>query len=257
MLDISHQFQMEILVAGRPVTEYHHQGNLFIEGRKGSEFVIRLTNNSYDEAMAIVAVDGLNVIDGSRADHKGAGYLINPQSHIDVKGWVKDMNSFNAFYFAGKGDSYSERVGKGNSNNGVIGAMFFRPKLNLDWQTFHEAHPFTTSDIKSWSGGHVFGASAEISASRGIAVAAASASTGYPTNSLGAGHGSQGSQKLSEGQFTKRDPEHPDALLAIYYDDRQGLERRGIIVDQTKVYKSAFPAYNVSNTVGVPQPPKR
>jgi len=52
-------FQLEVLVHGKPVRFYHHEGNDFIEGRKGSEFTLRVHNKSPRRVEAVISVEGI------------------------------------------------------------------------------------------------------------------------------------------------------------------------------------------------------
>jgi hypothetical protein len=50
-------FDLEVLVHGKPVREFPHQGLVWAEGRKSSEFVLHIRNNTSCRALAIPTVD--------------------------------------------------------------------------------------------------------------------------------------------------------------------------------------------------------
>ena len=54
-------YEMTLLVDGKPIHEYHHEGRVFVEGRSGSEYKIRIKNNSSTRACFVVSVDGLTL----------------------------------------------------------------------------------------------------------------------------------------------------------------------------------------------------
>ncbi|RYD45950.1 MAG: hypothetical protein EOP83_30450, partial [Verrucomicrobiaceae bacterium] len=69
--------EITVTVKGRPITEYAHNGQTFIEGRENSQFEIKVTNHNTYRVEAIVAVDGLSILDGKDAGPESQGYLLN------------------------------------------------------------------------------------------------------------------------------------------------------------------------------------
>ena len=104
----SEKYTVEVLVNGKPVKKYNHQSKVYIEGRSGTEYSLRLRNNSFDRVLAIISVDGVNVITGQVASENDTGYIIDPNSSIDVSGFRKDKNTVGSFVFRGKNESYSK-----------------------------------------------------------------------------------------------------------------------------------------------------
>lgn len=116
-----------VLVNGRKVREYSHDGKLFIESRNGTEFEIELKNHKHHRIMAIVSVDGLDVIGGKPANNESSGYIIPANDSIRIKGFRKDNETVGAFKFTNRENAYSESVGQGG-NQGVISVRFFDEK---------------------------------------------------------------------------------------------------------------------------------
>ena len=57
MYDFTKQYEARILVRGRPVTEYHHtDGNIYVEGRKGSDYSLEFINNGAERICVLPAV---------------------------------------------------------------------------------------------------------------------------------------------------------------------------------------------------------
>ena len=120
-------FQLEVLVNGRSVKEYPQLGKVFIEGRKGSEFTIRVHNHSSRRAVAVISVDGLSVMDGKTASTDGVGYILEPHGFTDVPGWRLDDDEVARFFFSSLPEAYAAKMDK-PANIGVIGTAFFFEK---------------------------------------------------------------------------------------------------------------------------------
>jgi hypothetical protein len=139
--------------------------------------------------------------------------------------------------FFDKDNSYSNRTGQGKVNVGVIGVLVFRerqPTPRFDANPFpywnKPMYPqvprwnYNSSDPHSWA------------TSRGVGggtITASAASTSTPQEA-GTGHGREQWFPINEAEFEKRDPRHPDAQMALYYDTSRGLERRGIVLKYRK-----------------------
>jgi len=128
------QYSLEALVNDKTVREYKHENKIFIEGRSGSEYSLRVRNNNYSRVLAVVTVDGINVISGKPSENNDRmGYIVNAYSSIKVQGFRKDLDTVGAFKFCDKDSAYSEEVGlKGNT--GIIGVRIFdEVQTNYTW----------------------------------------------------------------------------------------------------------------------------
>ena len=121
-------YEMRILVKGRPVTEYSHNGQIFIEGRDGSTFELEFKNKTGLRVEAVFSVDGLSIIDGKEAGPQSQGYLVNGYETIRIPGWKITDSEAASFVFAGKKTSYATQMTGSSRNNGVIGVMVFAEK---------------------------------------------------------------------------------------------------------------------------------
>src|SRR4029077_10949008 len=54
---------LEILVDGRPVTEYYARGRSYVEALNGAEYELRIRNPFPERVAVALSVDGLNTID--------------------------------------------------------------------------------------------------------------------------------------------------------------------------------------------------
>jgi hypothetical protein len=132
---------VEVLVRGRPVKEfYHHDGNVYIEGRKNSNFELRIKNNNFNRVLVIPSVDGLSVMDGKKADSNSNGYIVEGMSTITIPGWRLDNSEVAQFFFQGnKGEGYAAQMEE-SGNEGVLGFMFFEEKPAVSW-TVNNVYP--------------------------------------------------------------------------------------------------------------------
>ena len=134
--------EINVLVNGNVVKEYVHQGHTYIEAKDGSNFSIRLKNNGGSRVMAIISVDGIDVITGEKASDTQSGYVLTPYSSTEIKGFRIDSESVASFKFTekGKGNGYAEVKGDA-SNAGVIGVRIYSEKEKLLTST--EAYKLT------------------------------------------------------------------------------------------------------------------
>lgn len=123
-------YSVAVLVNGRPITEYEHDGDTFIEGREGSQYEIEFTNHTSQRVLALMSVDGLSVLDGKRATRDSQGYVVEAFGKVRVPGWRLSAEEVAAFKFGAVKSSYNSQSGGDTANVGVIGVRVFseRPK---------------------------------------------------------------------------------------------------------------------------------
>src|SRR6516164_10191038 len=113
---------------GRVLPTYWHQGRRYVVGKPGNEYAIRVRNPSGGRVLAVMSVDGVNVISGDSASPSQSGYVLAPGETADIAGWRKSMSRTAAFYFTALPDSYAARTGR-PENVGVIGVALFRERV--------------------------------------------------------------------------------------------------------------------------------
>lgn len=236
---------VEILVKNKPIQKFFHEKNTYVEGRKGSEFSIRIRNPNSTRIKVVVSVDGLSIIDGLPAGENSPGFVINAYDTQIFTGWMKDQNTVNKFYFSSKERSYSERTEQGSENVGVIGVMAFAEvtetysyQTPIYWNSF--SSPTKSNGILRSYGMNSMHA--------GISASAASDTVGQ---NIGTGYGEEEEFKTKTTTFEQSYSE--PKIVAIYYDDRKGLEKRGIVFSQKKEFPNAFPN---AKGIGCPRPLK-
>lgn len=127
---------LRVCVNGRPTREYSHDGLIFVESRHGTNYTIKIKNDNGYRVMAIVSVDGLDVISGKPAESVDTGYVVSGYSSTEIKGYRITDGESAAFVFYSKGESYTKDVTGNVRNAGVIGVRVFREKeqpITMAW----------------------------------------------------------------------------------------------------------------------------
>lgn len=125
--------RIEIVQNGRVLRQHNYEGRSYIEAPPEGEYTIRLTNtqrssrfsNETGRQLAVLSVDGLNIITGEKAAFDGPGYVVLPGQTINIPGWRRSDSEVAAFEFKPQESSYTAQVGNGTSNTGVIGLAVF------------------------------------------------------------------------------------------------------------------------------------
>jgi hypothetical protein len=213
----------------RQLPVYWHEGKAYVVGRPGNEYQVNLRSRG-EEILAVVSVDGVNIVTGETAAAQQSGYVLSPGRSMDIRGWRKSLESIAAFYFTTLPDSYAARTGR-PENVGAIGVAVFRKK-----QPEPIARPFAAPSAplaRQESGGarEAAGASADASGdSRGELASRNRA----PEAKLGTGHGRDENSQARYVAF-ERASANPAELITIYYDSHRNLVARGVIRESTPV----------------------
>ena len=238
----------------RTLPVYWHQGRAYVEGKPGNEYQIVLRNQGGQDVLAVVSVDGINVVTGETATPSQGGYVIDQWQSLDVAGWRKSLSRTAAFYFTEISDSYAARTGR-PQNVGVIGAALYRRKPEVlsyrvpldnaaDGQKLRERAE--SSDEKR-SAGSLAAPSAKAEPSTEADHRAQALN-----KQLGTGHGRSETSHARTVNF-ERATSTPEEVVTIYYDSRANLIARGIIRESywQRREPQPFPAGFV------PDPPRR
>ncbi len=199
---------------GRELPVYWHEGRAYVVGQPGNEYRVVVRNRAGGDLLAVVSVDGVNVMSGETASPGQSGYVVSPWNRVDIRGWRKSLDEIAAFYFTSLGDSYAGRTGR-PENVGVIGAAIFERKRE---EPPAMVAPSTNRapELKSESGDTL----------RERAQSAQSAPA--PAAPLGTGHGRREESRVQWVRFD-RASDTPAETIAIYYDSYRNLVARGIL----------------------------
>ena len=138
------KIEMTLEVNGRSMREFAHEGKSYVESREGTEYSIRLTNNTGGRVLAVVSVDGINAISGKPTSDKPteAGYVLGAgEAHV-IKGYRVDENTAANFKFVKREGSYATEKGEGQGN-GVIAVRVWEEKAKKEdmaalWRKLYE-----------------------------------------------------------------------------------------------------------------------
>lgn len=248
-------YELNILIGGKPITEYQHEGNCFVEGRKGSEFEVEFKNRSNNQVLIVPSVDGKSIFDGKPATPDSQGYVVRAYGSIRIPGWTLDSNAVAKFTFEDKDKSYSAAVTQEGDAvvSGVIGVMVYaekpQPKSVVINQIQHISPYYTYNGTPRtpwpYPGPMLMGTSTSAdsipkSVMRGmsndsVTLSASAQSANHENTSMadsapfemGAGFGQKSDFKTTTVSFERGEIQ---ATMVIYYDSRRNLEKRGIQV---------------------------
>ena len=134
-------FNVEILVNGRSLDEYHARGRSYVEALEGAEYEVRLRNPLPYRVAVALSVDGLNTIDARRTSAWNASkWVIEPYGTISIGGWQMSSQRARRFYFTSERDSYGAKLGQ-TANLGVVSAVFFRERRPIPIPVTPGPHP--------------------------------------------------------------------------------------------------------------------
>lgn len=157
---INENYTVDILVNDKPLRKYPHNDKLFVEARKGTEYSIRIKNNSYSRILAVTSVDGLDTLTGHPAIEVGNGYVINGCNSLTIDGFRVSDSKVAKFLFDYKGNSYAASKKDGSERNvGVIGVRLFVEKVkppSLPPIVIREEHHYHDSYPYHWGPNHTW-----------------------------------------------------------------------------------------------------
>jgi len=229
-------YSLHVRPNGRAIAdEYLHQNNIWIEGREGSRYDIVIGNQSLSRALFIVAVDGLDVINGKPAGPGSRGYIVDAKSSLTIPGWKLNNQEAAEFYFSRKSDSYVTAIGGNTANTGVIGAMIFREAQTIDWAQHLRGvyfngpqNPLIGSMTSTpWIPNNTFGSNINNISANVTAINMVSQSQAV-SQDVGTGFGDAVGFNTSSASFTREDQNNPTAMLVMYYNTAKNLQKMGI-----------------------------
>lgn len=238
--------------SGATLTVYAQRGTRYIAGRPGVRYAIRVANRTGARVLAVMAVDGVNILTGQTASWSQSGYVLEPWQSAEITGWRKSEAEVAAFEFTALPDSYAARTGR-PLDVGVIGVAVFaeRPAPPPP-----RPFPSESRDESRARGEGAPAGLAEKSAPAAAPPGAADAARrlqSEPGSRLGTGHGERETSYASRTSFVRSSRE-PLELVSLQYDSRENLVRAGVIpVRDTLPRPRPFP--QVPAPGYVPDPP--
>jgi len=272
----NNQFELAVAIPrdGRSVKirEYGQNNLTFVEGKKGQPYSIQFRNNSPNRVMAIISVDGVDVVDGKPATVESRGYIVGGYASAEIKGWRTSTSEVRQFFFEDKHGSYSATTTGEAVNCGIIECKVFAEKAKplpvVTWalptvirEEHHHHHHHDTIRTPVW-GSQTYGsicAAGAAGSSETVAsvfcnslaaetVKCASVQEAAPEFNLGTGWGAAMTDCVSLTSFDKA---YEMASLAVYYTNTDALQKMGIVLDKEVAVMSLPQGFG-----GFCQPPK-
>lgn len=212
---------------GERLPVWRHRGQNYIAGQPGDRYTLQLRNKTAGRLLAVVSVDGINVLSGATASVQQSGYVIDAWSQAGIDGWRKSMDEVAAFYFTRLPDSYAARTGRPDQV-GVIGLALFREQLPEPVMMAPESRdaasaPGAADQSAAGPSARSAGAAAE-----SAAPAPMSKSLARQQERLGTGHGERLHSRVSNTEFMRQQTE-PNEVITVFYDTAERLQARGIM----------------------------
>ncbi len=106
---------------------YRDNGRYYLQGKAGQAYRLVYHNNSKTAIYEVVAsVDGLDVLDGSKASRYNRGYVLKPNATLVIEGFRKSDDAVASFIFSKPADAYAANTAAGSVNNtGIIGTAIY------------------------------------------------------------------------------------------------------------------------------------
>ena len=234
-------YEVEIIINGKPAKEYSHKSKIYIEGRQGTKFSIRIRNNSYCRKLFVPTIDGLSVMNGEEGKFDSSGYIVQGHRSITIDGWRTSDKEVASFYFSSPEGSYRKQMKRGD-NLGIIGVAVFEEVQSYTMTTstpfrrYHDYGPEWINSINTISYGTFDGGNTT------VAMCCSSGVNGStPTQQLGTGFGEQKNSEVISVIFERASK--PDTIFEIHYNTREELEKSGISLKKEPLYVTpqAFP----------------
>jgi hypothetical protein len=252
---------------GQPLRIWRHHGRLFVAGRPGARYGLRVTNHTDRRVLVVLSVDGVNIISGETASYDQRGYIFKAYESYDLNGWRKSTSEIAAFTFAPLPQSYAARTGR-PTDVGVIGMAVFNERVDVEAEAL--APPEDDSDQSS-SGADIARRAPGV-APRGRAGLASPPAPPPPATKsapatapsevvtaerrdekLGTAHGPREWSVSNVEPFERATP-YPQWVRQIEYDSYHNLVASGVIPRQWGARPRPFPS-EPDGAGYVPDPP--
>ncbi len=121
---------VQVLVGGDATPLYFpgdRHDRRYFQAFRGRNYSLAVTNNSGRRIGVLIAVDGLNVVNGerSRLASGEAMYVLDPWERTVIRGWRSSLDDVRKFVFVDEERSYAERTGQANGDLGWIRVLAF------------------------------------------------------------------------------------------------------------------------------------
>ena len=245
---------------GETLRSWYHDGRLYVAGDPGTRYGLRFANHTGGRVLAVVSVDGVNIITGETANYNQRGYVLDPWQTISVNGWRKSETAIADFQFAPLSGSYAAKTGR-PGEVGVIGMAVFQERKPPPAPLSENAERPTPDIVRRAPLDMVspFAAPAPSApmqalptfaapaappppppAARSAYEGAAHPSKALADEKLGTAHGASEWSVINIVSFV-RATNQPQEISLIEYDTWDHLVARGIVPGDAQYHPRAFP----------------
>lgn len=142
---------VQIQVDGRVAPLYLAPGHFdrrYFQAFRGRNYSLVVRNNTGRRVGVLIAVDGLNVLNGEISNLSGqeSMYVLDPYERAVIRGWRTSLDDVRRFVFVDEERSYAERSDKANGDMGWIRVLSFQevglPYLSEDHDSWRGPHPY-------------------------------------------------------------------------------------------------------------------
>ena len=255
---------------GQTLPVYFAKGEYWVAGTPGAKYSVSVANASGARILAVMSVDGVNVLNGETAGIEQSGYVFNAYQRYDVNGWRKSNSEVAAFEFVASPASYAERTGR-PANVGVIGVALFKERVyqppvsvSPPYRPYYDdrkSAPYGANESAADSAGATGSAQnrpapaapAQSQASEYGGSAKRAEAAPAMREKLGTGHGEREYSQVSNTAFNRAQTV-PNETISIRYDSRENLVSMGVI--PAPYYGNARPRPFPNSLGFVPDPPR-
>lgn len=252
---------ISVLVNGRPVRVYLHEGRHYIESREGTEYSLEIKSQVISDTEVVASVDGLSVMSGEPASTADRGYILSGFTTLTIPGFRLSATEVGAFKFTSKDKAYAAEKGENAAQNtGVIAVALFggNKPCAIPLSYTPNAIPCGITPTPIWIGGHTTTTSGSPNSETyyyySSSICEPTMATAYSCNAstgilrgtgFSSDHGTTWGNKLSDPtvstQFTRAGY---SAVTEIYYASRERLIEMGVklVNEKSVAWPSAFPA---------------
>lgn len=203
---------------GQTMRVWRRDGRMYVAGRLGARYSLRVRNNTGERVLAVMSVDGVNVLTGESAGFAQRGYVFGPYQSYDVSGWRKTDTEVAAFTFAAQRNSYAARTGR-PFDVGVIGIAVFKERYGPP-----PPPPAAATEAPRDQAG---AETEELAVTEGRRAAAPPALQ-RREEKLGTAHGRREWSAVTQVDFERATP-YPQLIRRIEYDSYDNLVAAGVI----------------------------
>jgi hypothetical protein len=218
---------------GVALSPHYYRGEYWIAGRPGAKYSIEVHNRLGERLLAVMSVDGVNVLSGETAAWDQGGYVFEPGERYQISGWRKSDAEVAAFTFTASTDSYAERTGR-PANVGVIGVALYRERRPQAWTPPPAWHgpvrPEAPIERDSSDANALTSGERAFAAPQAMAPAPPAARAPSPESApkLGTGHGEREYSYVNHTEFARLQNQ-PNEVIHIRYDSLDNLLAMGVI----------------------------